>query len=58
MPGHWDGDLIKGQDNRTTVGTIVEKTTLFTVLAKVERATTASAVARFSNVLNRIEAQK
>ena len=58
VPGHWEGDLIKGKGNRTAVGTIVEITTLFTVLAKMERATTESAVAGFSLVLNRIEAQK
>ena len=58
VPSHWEGDLIKGKGNRTAVGTIVERTTLFTVLAKMERATTESAVAGFSHVLNRIEAQK
>jgi IS30 family transposase len=58
IPGHWEGDLIKGKGNRTSVGTIVERTTLFTVLAKMENATAASAVNGFSHVLNRIEAQK
>ena len=56
--GHWEGNLIKGKGNRTSVSTIVEKTTLFTVLAKMENATAASAVNGFSHVLNRIEAQK
>jgi len=58
VPGHWEGDLIKGKGNRTSVGTIVERTTLFTVLAKMEKATAASAVNGFSHVLNRIEGQK
>lgn len=58
VPGHWKGDLIKGKGNRTSVGTIVERTTLFTVLAKMEKATAESAVNGFSHVLNRIEAQK
>lgn len=58
VPGHWEGDLIKGKGNRSAVGTIVERTTLFTVLAKMEQATAESAVAGFSHVLNRIEAQK
>jgi IS30 family transposase len=35
VSGHWEGDLIKGKGNRTSVGTIVERTTLFTVLAKM-----------------------
>ena len=58
VPGHWEGDLIKGKGNRTAVGTIVERTTLFTVLAKMEKATAESALDGFSHVLNRIEAQK
>ena len=58
VPGHWEGDLIKGKGNRTAVGTIVERTTLFTVLAKMEKATAESAVNGFSHVLNRMEAQK
>ena len=58
VPGHWEGDLIKGKGNRSSVGTIVERTTLFTVLAKMEKATAESAVNGFSHVLNRIEAQK
>ena len=58
VPGHWEGDLIKGKGNRTSVGTIMERTTLFTVLAKMESATAASAVNGFSHVLNRIEGTK
>ena len=58
VPGHWEGDLIKDKGNRTSVGTIVERTTLFTVLAKMEIATAVSAVNEFSHVLNRIEGQK
>jgi IS30 family transposase len=58
VPGHWEGDLIKGKGNRSAVGTIVERTTLFTVLAKMERATAESALTGFSHVLNRIEAQE
>ena len=58
VPGHWEGDLIKGNGNRTAVGTIVERTTLFTVLAKIEKATAEAAAHGFSHGLNRIEAQK
>lgn len=58
VPGHWEGDFIKGAFNRTSVGTLVERTTLFTVLAKMDSASAESAVTGFAQVLNRIEAQK
>ena len=58
IPGHWEGDLIKGAYNRSSVGTLVERTTLFTVLAKMDTASAESAVKGFGQVLNRIEAQK
>lgn len=57
IPGHWEGDLIKGAYNRSAVGTLVERTTLFTVLAKMDNARAESAVKGFSHVFNRIEAQ-
>ena len=50
--------MIKGAYSRSSIGTLVERTTLFTVLAKMETATAESAVEGFAFVLNRIEAQK
>jgi len=58
IPGHWEGDLIKGANNRSAVGTLVERTTLFTVLSRMKDASAQSALSGFSHVLNRIEAQK
>jgi IS30 family transposase len=58
VPGHWEGDLIKGAHNRSAVGTLVERTTLFTVLSRMDNASADAALSGFSHVLNRIEAQQ
>jgi len=58
IPGHWEGDLLKGAHNRSAVGTLVERTTLFTVLSKMQDTSAESALRGFSRVLKRIEAQK
>ena len=57
IPGHWEADLIKGRYNRSSVGPLVERTMLFTVLAKMESNGIEAAVKGFSHVLSRIDAQ-
>ena len=58
IPGHWEGDLINGAQNRSAVWTLVEHTTLFTVLSRMDNASAEAALSGFSHVLNRIEAQR
>jgi IS30 family transposase len=58
VPGHWEGDLNKGVHNRSAVGTLVERTSLFTVLSKMNGASAEAALQGFSHALNRIETQQ
>ncbi|SOE91191.1 Integrase core domain-containing protein [Caballeronia arationis] len=56
LPGHWKGDFIKGVGNQSSVGVLVERTSRLVLLAKMEDATAASALAGFSAKLNSIAA--
>lgn len=56
MPGHWEGDFIKGAGNQSSVGVLVERTSPLVLLARMEDAKAASALAGFSAKLNSIAA--
>lgn len=54
MPGHWEGDLIKGYANASTVGAPAERSMGCPLLVKVNNATAISAVEGSSAALNRM----
>ena len=52
IPGYWEDDIIKEAGHATAVGTLVERTKQFMVLAKLQDGTANSALEGFTRVLN------
>jgi len=48
VPGHWEGDFIKGRRDRSAVGVLVDRRTLFLILVKMDGSTAAEALAGFA----------
>jgi IS30 family transposase len=44
VPGHWEGDLIIGKDGASAIGTLVERSTRYVMLARLPGGRTAEAV--------------
>lgn len=54
VPGHWEGDLIKGARNASAVGTIVERTSRYVMLVKLDGMTSGAILDAFTRRLRRI----
>lgn len=55
MPGHWEGDLIKGAMNRPSVGTLGERLSRYTMLVKLDGTTAQDVLKGFKRRLKSIQ---
>lgn len=56
VPGDWEGDLIKGQGNRSSVGTLVVRVSRYTMLVKLDDASAANVLEGFTRRLRSVPA--
>ena len=54
VPGHWEGDLIKGARNASAVGTLVERTSRYLMLVHLEGFGSTPVLEGFTKRLRRI----
>lgn len=56
VPGHWEGDLIKGARNASAVGTLVERSSRYVMLVKLDGFGSTPVLEGFTKRLRRVPA--
>ena len=57
IPGHWEGDLIIGKNNRSALGTLVERTTRTTILIPVKNREAETVAKAFAKEVKKLPQQ-
>ena len=57
FPGDWEGDFIKGAGNASAVGTLIERKSRLTILAKMKDCGSDAALKGFTRALAKVPAQ-
>lgn len=54
IPGHWEGDFIKGAYNRSAIGVLSERKTRFVILCRMDGCTAEDALEGFTRQMKRL----
>ena len=57
IPGHWEGDLIVGKNNRSALGTLVERTSRTTILVPLKNREALTVAKAFAKEVKKLPAQ-